>query len=167
MPGETPELKARSAARVERLEVLGEVGHASLPGSSVPTANARRVIARATFSWPLENIGPSLPNLVATVAGNLFELQQFSGLRILDIRLPRAFAAAYAGPKFGVEGTRKLSGVQGRPIIGTIVKPSIGITPQETAGLVDNLCQAASILSRTMNCNRTVRDAPSKTARQR
>src|SRR3984957_12567785 len=142
VPGETPELKARSAARVERLEVVGEVDHASLPGWSVPTANARRVTARATLSWPLENIGPSLPNLMATVAGNLFELKQFSGLRILDIRLPEAFAAAYPGPKFGVEGTRKLSGVQGRPIIGTIVKPSIGFTPQETAALVDNLCQA-------------------------
>ena len=142
VPGETPELKARSAARVERLEVIGEVEHPSLPGSSVPTANARRVTARATLSWPLENIGPSLTNLMATVAGNLFELKQFSGLRILDIRLPEAFAAAYPGPKFGVEGTRKFSGVQGRPLIGTIVKPSIGFTPQETAALVDNLCQA-------------------------
>jgi ribulose-bisphosphate carboxylase large chain len=79
---------------------------------------------------------------MATVAGNLFELKQFSGLRILDIRLPQAFAAVYPGPKFGVGGTRKLSGVQGRPLIGTIVKPSIGFTPQETAALVDNLCQA-------------------------
>jgi ribulose-bisphosphate carboxylase large chain len=35
--------------------------------------------ARATLTWPLGNIGPSLPNLMATVAGNLFELKQFSG----------------------------------------------------------------------------------------
>src|SRR3984957_20716816 len=76
VPGETPELKARAAARVERLEVIGEAEHASLPGSSDPTAGARRVTARATLSWPLENIGPSLPNLIATVAGNLLELQQ-------------------------------------------------------------------------------------------
>ena len=34
--------------------------------------------ARATLTWPLDNIGPSLPNLMATVAGNLFELKQFS-----------------------------------------------------------------------------------------
>ena len=142
VPGETPELKARAAARVERLEVVGEVDHASLPGSSAPAGSTRRVTARATLSWPLENIGPSLPNLMATVAGNLFELKQFSGLRILDIRLPKAFAAAYPGPKFGVEGTRKLTDVRGRPLIGTIVKPSIGFTPQETADLVDVLCKA-------------------------
>jgi ribulose 1,5-bisphosphate carboxylase large subunit-like protein len=77
---------------------------------------------------------------MATVAGNLFELKQFSGLRILDIRLPDAFASAYPGPKFGVDGTRKLTGVNGRPLIGTIVKPSIGFTPEQTAELVDVLC---------------------------
>jgi ribulose-bisphosphate carboxylase large chain len=140
VPGETPELKARSAARVENLEVLGEADQPSLPGSGAPREGGKRLTARATLSWPLDNIGPSLPNLMATVAGNLFELKQFSGLRILDMRLPDAFANAYPGPKFGVEGTRKLSGVRGRPLIGTIVKPSIGFTPEQTAQLVDVLC---------------------------
>ncbi|MBV8239797.1 MAG: ribulose-bisphosphate carboxylase large subunit family protein, partial [Hyphomicrobiales bacterium] len=142
VPGETPELKARSAARVEKLEVVGEVEHPSLPGSGAPPGGDRRVRARATLSWPLENIGPSLPNLMATVAGNLFELKQFSGLRILDMRLPDAFASAYPGPKFGVEGTRRLTGVGERPLIGTIIKPSIGFNPQETADVVDVLCAA-------------------------
>jgi ribulose 1,5-bisphosphate carboxylase large subunit-like protein len=73
---------------------------------------------------------------MATVAGNLFELKQFSGLRILDIRLSDAFASGYPGPKF----TRKLTGVNGRPLIGTIVKPSIGFKPEQTAELVDVLC---------------------------
>jgi ribulose-bisphosphate carboxylase large chain len=141
VPGETPELKARSAARVERLEVVGEARTASLPGSAAPSPDTRRVKARVTLSWPLDNIGPSLPNLMAMVAGNLFELKQFSGLRILDVRLPDEFAWAYPGPQFGVEGTRKLANVHERPLVGTIVKPSIGFTPQETAGLVDLLCE--------------------------
>ena len=110
VPGETPELKARAAARVEALEILGPVEQPSLPGAG--PGLGRRVAARATLSWPLANLGPSLPNLMATVAGNLFELRPFSGLRILDIRLPAAFADAYPGPRFGVEGTRRLAGVQ-------------------------------------------------------
>jgi ribulose-bisphosphate carboxylase large chain len=140
VPGETPELKARSAARVETVEALGEVDQPSLPGSGAPRDGGRPVAARVTLSWPLDNIGPSLPNLMATVAGNLFELKQFSGLRILDMRLPDAFARAYPGPKFGVEGTRRLTGVRERPLIGTIVKPSIGFSPEQTAALVDVLC---------------------------
>ena len=95
-----------------------------------------------TLSWPIANMGTSLPNLLATVAGNLFELRQFSGLRLRDIRLPDAFADANPGPAFGIEGTRALSGVEGRPLIGTIVKPSVGFDAEGTAALVDTLCAA-------------------------
>ena len=144
VPGETPELKARSAARIEALELFDEaVPVPSLPGAGRPAGDQvayRR--ARCTLSWPIENMGPSLPNLVATVAGNLFELRQFSGLRLLDLRLPTAFADAYPGPSFGVEGTRRLANVHGRPLIGTIVKPSVGLGPEETAALVQTLCEA-------------------------
>src|SRR5579859_3829076 len=107
VPGETEELKARSAARVERLQFIEEeIEQPSLPGARNGTGTIRR--AMVTLSWPLANTGPSLPNLVATVAGNLFELRQFSGLRILDVRLPDEFADAHPGPRFSIEGTRRL-----------------------------------------------------------
>lgn len=144
LPGETPELKQRSAARVERVEIIGEVASASLPGSKWPKGKTDAAItqARVTLSWPEGNTGPSLPNLMATVAGNLFELGEFSGLRLLDVRLTPAFAAAYHGPKFGIAGTRRLAGVPRGPLIGTIIKPSIGLSAAETASLVDELCEA-------------------------
>lgn len=143
VPGETPELKARAAARVEALEPLDTVPEPTLPGARRPkeAASAWRR-ARVTLSWPLGNCGPSLPNLLATVAGNLFELQQLSGLRLVDLRLPPAFAQAYPGPRFGIEGTRRLAGVHGRPLIGTIIKPSVGLTPEDTAALTRTLCEA-------------------------
>jgi ribulose-bisphosphate carboxylase large chain len=140
VPGETPELKARSAAMVERIEDLGPVEVPSLPGAGRFDAPHRR--ARATLSWPFGNMGTSLPNLMAAVAGNLFELKQFSGLRLLDLRLPRAFAEANPGPAFGVEGTRRLASIQNRPLIGSIIKPSVGLDAEGTAGLVDQLCTA-------------------------
>ncbi|MGA2147074.1 MAG: RuBisCO large subunit C-terminal-like domain-containing protein [Bryobacteraceae bacterium] len=84
-------------------------------------------------------MGPSLPKEFATVAGNLFELNQFSGLRLLDVRFPPPFLDRYHGPRFGVEGTRRLCGVWGRPVIGTIVKPSVGLTAESTAAVVGEL----------------------------
>ncbi len=140
VPGETPELKARSAAVVESLEERETVAGPSLPGAGHPDKPHRR--AKITVSWPLGNLGTSLPNLQATVTGNLFELKQFSGLKLLDIRLPRAFGDAYPGPAFGIDGTRQLAGVENRPIIGTIVKPSVGFTAEDTAALVKTLCEA-------------------------
>ncbi|MCB1499781.1 MAG: ribulose-bisphosphate carboxylase large subunit family protein [Bauldia sp.] len=138
VPGETPELKARAGARVERLEAVEDVWGPSLPGAKSGPAYHR---CEVELSWPLGNLGPSLTNLVATVAGNLFELKQFSGLRILDIDLPDAFGERYPGPQFGIAGTRRLSGVAGGPLIGTIVKPSVGLTPEGTASLVDLLAK--------------------------
>jgi ribulose-bisphosphate carboxylase large chain len=143
VPGETPELKERSTARVAALEILEEAApRRSLPSASREWGGERITRSRMTLSWPLATLGPSLPNLVATVAGNLFELSAVSGLRLLDIRMPPAFADAYPGPRFGVEGTRRLAGVQGRPLIGTIVKPSVGLDAEATAALVKELCEA-------------------------
>jgi len=139
VPGETAELKARSAARIENIAVVETRAAPSLPGAAGGASYQR---ARVTLSWPLDNIGPSLPNLMATVAGNLFELHQFSGLRIEDVRMPEAFADAYPGPGFGIAGTRRLSGVEDGPVIGTIIKPSVGFGPDETARLVQTLADA-------------------------
>ncbi|UEM19885.1 ribulose-bisphosphate carboxylase large subunit family protein [Skermanella mucosa] len=145
LPGETDEMRALYGAHVERLTELETVGAPSLPGAGVPKGLEGKPVwrrAEVVLSWSLDNFGVSLPNLVATVAGNLFELRPFSGLRLLDIGLPEAFAEKYPGPKFGVAGTRRLAGVERRPLIGTIVKPSVGMGPEATAELVRVLCDA-------------------------
>jgi len=144
VPGETEELRERFGARIERITELGTVEKPSLPGCRPPKTAGRPVYRQAevVLSFPLVNMGPSLPNLQATVAGNLFELSQFSGLKLIDLDLPPAFGKAYLGPQFGVDGTRRLAGVQGRPLIGTIVKPSVGLKPEETAALVARLAEA-------------------------
>ncbi|MBM3337037.1 MAG: ribulose 1,5-bisphosphate carboxylase, partial [Betaproteobacteria bacterium] len=94
------------------------------------------------LSWPLENLGPSLPNLMATIAGNLYELKPVRSLRLIDMTLPPVFAQAYPGPAFGIAGTRALTGVLREPLVGTIIKPSVGLSPQDTANIVAQLCEA-------------------------
>jgi ribulose-bisphosphate carboxylase large chain len=144
VPGETIELKERHGARIDRIEITGETTVPSLPGASIPGNSGTPVYRQAKIdvSWPLENIGINLPNLMATVAGNLFELSQFSGLRLLDIQLPDSYSSNYPGPQFGIDGTRKITNVYSRPIIGTIIKPSVGLTPQQTAEQTRTLVHA-------------------------
>jgi ribulose-bisphosphate carboxylase large chain len=144
VPGETEELRERAAARVESIQEFGSVERPSLPGAGRPKTAGDPVYrqAKVVISWPLENMGTSLPNVLATVAGNLFELKQFSGLRLLDVHFPPDFLNAYRGPQFGVPGTRQLSGVFDRPLLGTIIKPSVGLLPEDTAALVQTLADA-------------------------
>lgn len=145
IPGETSELKERFGAQVVRIEPLGTVPAPSLPGSKPPRSAASGVEyrrGRIVVSFPLHNFGPSLPSLLSTVAGNLYELQEVSGLRLEDLELPTAFADRYPGPGFGIAGTRKLAQVSGRPLIGTIVKPSIGLSKEALCNLVRDLALA-------------------------
>jgi ribulose-bisphosphate carboxylase large chain len=140
VPGETEDLKQRHAARVEKITPLETLNEPSLPGSRA----AGRMFQRAEIvvSWPLENMGYNLPALVSTVQGNLYELSQFSGLKLMDLELPSSFAQYFRGPKFGVSGSRQSTKVEGRPLIGTIIKPSVGLTPQQTAEMVKALAEA-------------------------
>ena len=144
LPGESDALKVRARARVIRIEKLENVAEPSLPSAFARrkgvTGPYRRGIVEVSF--PIHNIGPNLPNLYATIAGNLFELGELTGLRVLDLDLPDDYAALFPGPAFGVEGTRQLTKIEDRPLVGTIIKPSIGLSPDETADLVDALCQA-------------------------
>jgi len=140
VPGETVELKQRFAARVEKITELETVAIPSLPTGRVGKGPYRR--AEIVVSWPVENFGHNLPALVSTLQGNLYELPQFSGLKLMDFNVPASFTKAFRGPKFGVTGTRKLTGVESRPLIGTIIKPSIGLTPTQTAELVRTLAEA-------------------------
>lgn len=142
VPGETDELREGHAAQVENICELDSVSTPSLPGAGTPKGQPVYRRAEVSLSWPLSNMGPSLPNLLATVAGNLFELKPFSGLKLLDVTLPSEFLDRYQGPQFGVRGTRELSGVYVRPLIGTIIKPSVGLSPEATAQLVDTLAQS-------------------------
>ncbi len=140
VPGETEELKNRFAARVEKITPKEIVNEPSLPGCRSASHKFQR--AEVVVSWSIENMGYNLPALVSTIQGNLYELSQFSGLKLMDIEFPASFTKHFPGPKFGVAGSRKLAGVQNRPLIGTIIKPSIGLTPQQTAELVKTLVEA-------------------------
>jgi ribulose-bisphosphate carboxylase large chain len=144
VPGETPELLARHGARVERVTELESVTAPALPGAKLPKGVRDPILRRAevVLAFPLDNIGVSLTTLFTTIAGNLYELAPFSGLRLLDVEIPPMFASRYPSAAFGVDGTRRLTGVVGRPILGTIIKPSVGLSPEQTADLARTLCEA-------------------------
>lgn len=141
VPGETEELKNRFAARVEHIEPLETVSEPAIPGATSPDGVYRR--ATVDVSWSVENFGHNLPTLISTLQGNLYEITQFTGLKLMDIHFPESYVNNYRGPRFGINGCRSLTHVApGRPLLGTIIKPSVGLTPAQTAEIVDTLAQA-------------------------
>ena len=91
----------------------------------------RCLIVQIAFPW--KNFGPQLPMLLTTSFGNI---SMFGRVRLLDLRVPRPLAEALPGPRFGIPGIRELLGVHDRPLLNTMIKPSIGLTPDRGAELL-------------------------------
>ncbi|MER9840958.1 ribulose-bisphosphate carboxylase large subunit family protein [Mesorhizobium australicum] len=138
LPGETEELKARVAARVLAIRHLPDAAQPSLPGSG--SGPFRR--ADVDIGFPFDAIGTDLSALMTIAIGGTFSIRGLSGIRVIDMKLPEQYRGAHPGPQFGVAGSRGLTGVEGRPIIGTIVKPALGLRPHETAAMVGELIEA-------------------------
>jgi ribulose-bisphosphate carboxylase large chain len=143
LPGETAELKEKFRAEVEQIRKVEEIDLPSLPGALKPDENpAKYKRAYIKIAWPFDNIGVDLLALMAAVAGNIYEMGPLSGIKLMDIEIPSEYHIRYKGPKYGINGTRKFTGVYNRPIIGTIIKPSVGLTPRQTADQVKILIEA-------------------------
>jgi ribulose-bisphosphate carboxylase large chain len=139
VPGESPELHERHGAQVVGIEPLGDC-QPSLPSRTSPE---KVQAALVTVDFPMDNVGTDLATLQTAVAGNLFELGQLYACRLQDIRLPDEFVAAHPGPAFGIPGTRRLiNGVEG-DMIGTIVKPNVGLHEDKFRQVVRELALAS------------------------
>ena len=142
--GETDELRERARATVESVEELEPAAQPSLPNALLERRGTpgpwRR--ARIRLSFPTCNIGANLPTLAATVSGNLYDLGEVTGLRLESMQLPASYRTRFDMPALGLTGTRRLTGVAQGALVGTIIKPNVGLSAQQTAELVAQLCAA-------------------------
>ncbi|MBP1849318.1 RuBisCO large subunit C-terminal-like domain-containing protein [Rhizobium halophytocola] len=141
---ETEELKERAAAVVLSVDEIEPLAEPSLYSAYLERRHAHAPYRRAhvRVAYPVENVGRNLPTLASIVAGNLYDLGEVTGLKLLSIDLPAAYRQSYEMPRLGIGGTRASTGAEGRPLFGTILKPNVGMSAQETAGLVASLCEA-------------------------
>lgn len=75
----------------------------------------------------------SVPNILSSIAGNVFGMKAVNGLRLEDIKFPQKLLKSFPGPRYGIEGYRKILKVKDRPLVGTIVKPKLGLKTKDHA----------------------------------
>ena len=120
---ETEVIRQRHAARVVAIWEVPDIETVAAAGR-----DDRQWVIQ--IAYPSHNIGAQIPLLLATVYG---EAASSGELKLLDLHLPESFAGAFKGPKFGLEGVRELVGAADRPLLITMMKPAIGLTPKESA----------------------------------
>lgn len=93
----------------------------------------------ATIAYPEDDFSLDIggvPQILSVIAGNLFGLEGLKGVRLEDVAFPRGMLRAFKGPKFGIPGLRKALKRPDKPLVGTIVKPKIGLPPRDMADFV-------------------------------
>jgi ribulose-bisphosphate carboxylase large chain len=88
----------------------------------------------AKIAYPIELFEPAnMPNILSSAAGNVFGLKALKNLRLLDIQMPKALIRSFKGPNYGIAGIRSLLKVPERPLVGTIIKPKLGLETKDHA----------------------------------
>ena len=89
---------------------------------------------RVKIAYPLVLFEPrSIPQLLSSIAGNIFSMKDIKNLRLEDIKFPDVYINKFSGPGFGIDGIRKIFGIYNKPILGSIIKPKVGLSAAEQA----------------------------------
>ena len=81
----------------------------------------------------------NLPQLLSSITGNVFGLKEIVGLRLEDLEFPESYVQSYPGPALGIDGIRSLTGVFSQPLLGSIIKPKLGLTSVQHAEAAMNV----------------------------
>jgi len=142
---ETPELRERLSSKV--------LGYYEVPAPK----GTKKAVVQLAFPIAAWEKNVNVPMLLLSISGNIFAF--CDKVRMLDVYIPRSVAAKFNGPKFGIGGLRERLGVYDRPLILQIIKPKMGMTPEETAAQVyqsalggADLCKDDEMCSELENC---------------
>jgi 2,3-diketo-5-methylthiopentyl-1-phosphate enolase len=130
---DTPEIRQKLTGKC--------IGYYEIPSDDPYTKKAIVQIALPIDAWQA-----NAPMLLLAVAGNCFAVSNKS--RVLDVTFPKSIIEQFPGPKFGVEGMRKLLDIPDRPPVLHIIKPKMGMTPEQTAQQVYDTAIGGADLSK-------------------
>lgn len=85
------------------------------------------------YPWRIFDRGGNVQNILTFIVGNVLGMKEIKALKLLDIWFPAAMLEQYDGPSYTIDDMRKYLDVYDRPILGTIIKPKMGLTSAEYA----------------------------------
>ena len=130
VPEETDEVRAKYCSKIIGIYEVPAFENQTNVNRQVAPDGLRFYVVRIGF--PVANIEDNIPLLIASITGNIMSMPY---LKLLDIDFPKKFADKFQGPKFGIDGIRKVLDVYDRPLLNNMIKPCTGLDPKMTAKL--------------------------------
>jgi ribulose-bisphosphate carboxylase large chain len=85
-------------------------------------------------AYPSELFEPdNVPNILSSIAGNILGMKILKSIRLEDVSFPKKIIQSFSGPKYGIKGVRKIMKIKKRPLVGTIIKPKLGLVTEHHA----------------------------------
>ena len=96
--------------------------------------NAKKKIVKIAYPLALFEPG-SIPQFLSSIGGNIFSMKLINNLRLMDVEFPPKYIKSFQGPAFGISGIRKILKNKNKLILGSIIKPKVGLNPDQQASL--------------------------------
>lgn len=93
----------------------------------------KRSLVWIAYPWRLFDREGNVQNILTYIVGNVLGMKEINALKLLDVWFPSSMLEQYDGPSYTLDDMRKYLGVYDRPILGTIIKPKMGLTSAEYA----------------------------------
>lgn len=102
-----------------------------VPSVELTTQLAEKCHYIIRIAYPTVHFAGDFPLMLTALLGN--DASTSAQVKLLDLEFPEAMQEALKGPAFGIEGLRALTGVYNRPLTLNMIKPCLGLTPEEGA----------------------------------
>jgi len=78
-------------------------------------------------------------HLLCQLMGGQMDIDSILRCRLIDIKLPQCVEDKFLGPRHGISGMRAFTGQFNKPLFGSIIKPKIGISPDQLLDMTKQL----------------------------
>jgi ribulose-bisphosphate carboxylase large chain len=121
---------------------LFEVYSAKVIGDEEEMKKVKRGIVYIAF--PIVNTNwkeDGITQLMVQVMGGQMDIDTIKHCRLLKLEFPDEVKKHFLGPKYGIEGIREFLQLKDKPLLGGIVKPKTGISPEILLEMVKELVE--------------------------
>ena len=111
--------------------ILDDKVRLDVPGSLVVAI----AFPKVNTDWATDGIS----HLLCQLMGGQVDIDIVTGCRLIKLELPESVKSHFLGPKFGLSGFREFTGQYNKPLLGGIVKPKIGVSPETLLEMVKQM----------------------------
>ena len=103
----------------------------------VKSGNVKIAFPTININWRTDGVSHMLVNIM----GGQLDIHSILKCHVKSIDFPQHVRDEFLGPKYGIDGIRKFTGVKDKPLFGAIVKPKTGISPETLLEMVKELVE--------------------------